>query len=83
MNIMICILKVIYYENVRKICLKNYDLDPVKFLSASRLTWHIALKNTVVKLELLIDIDMLLMIEKGTSGRICHAIPRYAKYNNK
>ena len=26
---------------------------------------------------------MLLMVEKGTRGRICHAIHRYAKANNK
>ena len=26
---------------------------------------------------------MLLMVEKGIRGRICHAIHRYAKANNK
>ena len=26
---------------------------------------------------------MLLMVEKGIRGRICHAIYRYAKANNK
>ena len=36
-----------------------------------------------VKLELLTDIDMLLMVEKGIRGRICYAIHRSAKANNK
>ena len=40
-------------------------------------------KNAEIKLELLTDIDMLLMAEKGIRGEICHAIHRYAKGNNK
>ena len=36
-----------------------------------------------VKLELLTDYDMLLMVEEGVRGGICHSIHRYAKANNK
>ena len=36
-----------------------------------------------VKLDLLIYIDMLLMIEKCIRPGICHAIFRYTKANNK
>ena len=36
-----------------------------------------------IKSELLADVDMLLMVEKGIRGGICHAIHKYAKANNK
>ena len=64
-------------------CLKVYELDSVKFLPVPELAWEAALKKTEVKLELLTDIDILLMVEKGIRGRICHAISRYAKAYNK
>ena len=64
-------------------CLKICHLDPVKFLSALGLAWQAVLKKIEVKLELLTDINMLLMVEKGIRGGICHAIRRYAKADNK
>ena len=62
------------FENFRKMCLKIYQLDPAKFLSAPGLAWQVALKKTEVKLKLLTDIYMLLMVEKGIRGGICNAI---------
>ena len=35
------------FENVRKICLKIYHLDPVKFPSGPGLAWQAALKKTM------------------------------------
>ena len=64
-------------------CLKTYYLDPAKSLSAPGSAWQEALKKTEVKSELLTDIDMLLMLEKGIRGRICHVIHWHAKANNK
>ena len=40
-------------------------------------------KKAKVKLDLLPDIDMLLMVEKGIRGGICDSNYRYAKATNK
>ena len=71
------------YENFRNVCLDTCELGPVYFVSATGLAWQACLKKTGVKLELLTDIDMLLMIEKGTRSAICQATHRYANANNK
>ena len=49
------------FESFRKMCLDIYKLDPEKCLSATGL-------------ELLADINILLMVEKGIRGGICHVI---------
>ena len=71
------------FENFRDKCIEIYELDPAHFLSAPGLAWQACLKKTKVKLELLTDIDMLLMVEEGIRGEICHVIHHYTKANNK
>ena len=51
-----------------------YELDPAKYLSAPGLTWQPALKMIKAKLDLLPDIDMILMVEKGIRRNICHFV---------
>ena len=64
-------------------CIKVYELDPAHCLSAPGLAWLASLKKTGVELELLTDPDMLLMVEKGIRGEICHEIAGLAKASNK
>ena len=71
------------FENFRQSCLENYELDPAHFVSLPGLAWQACLKKTNVELELLTDYDMLLMVEEGIRGGICHAVQRYAHANNK
>ena len=60
-----------------------YEPYPTNFFSASGLPWQADLKKIKVKWDLLTDTNLLLMIEKGIRGGICHAIHRYVKANNK
>ena len=66
------------------ICLSINDWEKYAHcLSAPELAWQAAFKRTKVKLDLLINIDMLLMVEKEIRGGVCHAIHQYAKANSK
>ena len=64
------------FKNFRNMCIKIYELDPAKFLSAQGIAWQAALKKAKVKLELLTD------IEKGIRGGICNATHRFVKAIN-
>ena len=59
------------------------ELDPAHFLSLPGLAWQACLKKRKIKFELLTGYDLLLMIEEGIRGGICHAKHRHAKPNNK
>ena len=70
------------FENFRNICMENYKLDPAHYYTAPGLAWDACLKTTHVKLELLTDVDMLLMVEKGIRGGVSMISNRYGKANH-
>jgi hypothetical protein len=61
----------------------NYKLDPAWYYTASGLSWDSVLKSTEVELELLNDIHMLRMFQKGIRGGISMTSNRYVKAINK
>ena len=71
------------FNNFRNMCLEIYGLDLAHFFSAPGLAWQAALKRTKVKLDLLIDIEMLLMVQKYIRNGISQTIHQYVKVNNK
>ena len=64
-------------------CLKICELDPAKIVLAPGLAWQAVFKNTKAKLDLLTDIDMLLIVERGIKIGMCHSIYQFAKASNK
>ena len=70
------------FESFRSVCMKNYGLDPAHFYTALGLAWKACLKKTGIRLELLLDPDMLLMFERGIHGGITHSVHRWAAANN-
>ena len=70
------------FENFRKVCQEKYGLDPAHYYSAPGLSWDALLEKTEVELDLLTDMDMHLMIERGMRGGISMVSKRHAKANN-
>ena len=71
------------FENFRDTTINIDKLDPDYYLSAPGLSGQSSLKKTGVTLELLTDVNMLLLFEKGIRGGMCNAICKYVKTNNE
>lgn len=70
------------FKNFRKLCLIHYEIDPAHVMTSSVLSWKVSLKICERPLELLTDINMHLLIEKGIRGEVSVISHRYAKENN-
>ena len=70
------------FESFRRVCPDNYGLDPAHFHTAPGLAWKACLKKTSIRLDLLLDPDMLLMFERGIRGGITQSVHRWAAANN-
>ena len=70
------------FENFRNVCLTTYELNPSQYYTAPGLSWDAMLKHTHIQLELIDDIDMYQMVEKGIRGGISVITHKHAKANN-
>ena len=82
---MTCMFKVIHY--CLQLFLKTLATSVSKYMNLTLLTFCLPAPGLAwlacLKLELLTDIDILLIVEKGNRDGICHSIHNHAKANNK
>jgi hypothetical protein len=76
------------FESFRNTSLEYYKLDPCNYVGTPSFAWDAMLLMTTIekqmlKLELITDIDMYLMLEKGIRGGQSVVFKKYAKANNK
>lgn len=71
------------FENFQKTWLEYYGLDPCHYSSSQGPAWDEMLKMTNVKLDLLSDIDMYQLIERGMKGVISYIYKQHISANNK
>ena len=71
------------FQNFRKLCKKNYEIDPAHLLTAPGLAWQASLKMNQQPLEFFSDLNMYLFIERGLRGGISTITKRHAVANNK
>ena len=67
------------FEKFRAMILQSYGLDPVHYYSLPGLSCDASLKFSDVKLDLIVDIDMYQMVERGLRGGVSMISHRYAE----
>ena len=70
------------FEKFRQDTQALYGLEAAHYYSMPGLSWDAALKHSEVELELITDIDMYQMVEKGIRGGVSMISTRYAEAND-
>lgn len=71
------------FEKFRDTSLCYYNLDPCYYVSSPSLSWDAMLLYTKVKLDLISDVEMYQMLERGIRGGLAQVSLRHAQANNK
>ena len=71
------------FETFINTCLDYYGLEPCHYFSSPGLSWDAMRKMTKIELELKIDTDVHLFIEKGMRSGISYIAKRHSKAKHK
>ena len=77
-----CLLLANVFENYRDCCLRDYRLDPVHYFSSPHFTFDAFLLFSGVRLELLMDVDQYLFLNRAMHGGLSMISKRYSKANH-
>lgn len=70
------------FTSYRNMILKNYNLDPVYFVSSADLSWNCGLLISKAELQLFTDVTMYIFLESQIRGGICLLGKRHSIANN-
>ena len=71
------------FENSRKKCLEDYQLDPAHYITSPNFSWDAMLLRTGIQLDLIHDEEIYKMIERGLRGGMTQVSVRKVEANNK
>ena len=70
------------FNDFRKLIFDQFELDPVKYVSAPSLTKHATLKYSKCKIENIIDVSISNFVRKTVMGGLSDSINPYVKLDD-
>lgn len=67
------------FEEFRRTCVAEFNVDPVHFMGAPSLTWYLGLKNNIEMFKIIPDAKVYLDIQSQIRGGVTQAMIRYHK----
>lgn len=67
------------FEEFRRSCVSEFNVDPVHFMGAPSLTWYLGLRNNHQMFKIIPDAKVYLDIQSQIRGGVCQAMVRYHK----
>jgi len=71
------------FENFRDNCLRDYELDPVRYFSLAHFTFDAFLRKSQAQLELFTDVNQYLFVNSAIRGGLSMVSKRFSQANNK
>nr|QTE03843.1 MAG: structural protein [Passer montanus parvoviridae sp.] len=71
------------FEEFRRTCVDEFDIDPVHFQGAPSLTWYLGVAQNPEMFKIIKDKDVYMDIQNNIRGGISQAMTKYCNVENK